>query len=452
LQSSFALKKINLYAILLLSLFSCTKKDLEYTSGKADFSTTIAIGGNYLAGYQDGALSKEGQEKSMAALIAQQLGITRGNISFHQALLPDGSGIGINAKYWEYNFQSPSTLGYKTDCKGVTAMSPVKQELSSLLADNYLKKIKVEALHDFSAPFTSTADMLRPSLGNNFYAASKPFYARFATNPGVSTLAADAQNAKPTFVISWLGMEDIFNYAAQGGAGIDLPSVDIFAARLDSILKPMVDAGAAGVLGNIPDFRHFPYYTTVKWDNADITQIQADSLNDIFTLSGMTHINFKQGRNGFVLQDPTAVGGYRQMEAGEYITLSVPIDSMKCYKYGLIVNVVNNRYVLDKEEVQKLDQSIAAYNSVILRKAAEYGWAMADVHAWFKTTQQGIKVDGADINLDFVSGGFFSLDGYHPHQKGYEMLANEFIKAINQTYDATVPKVFCQDCHGVKFP
>ncbi len=425
---------------------------MEYNSGQANFETTIAIGGNYLSGYQDGALSKEGQQKSVAALVAQQLGITRGLVHFNQALLPEGSGLGINAKYWEYNYQSPSTLGYKTDCKGVSSMSPVKQELTTLLADSYLKKVTIEKLHDFAVPFTSTADMLRPALGNNFYAASKPFYARFASNPGVSTLAEDAQKTNPTFVIGWLGMEDIYNYASLGGAGLELPSTEIFAARLDSILKPMVAGGAKGVLGNIPGFRHFPYYTTVKWDNADITQTQADSLNDIFTLSGMTHIFFKQGRNGFVLEDASAFGGYRQMEAGEYITLSVPIDSMKCYKYGLIVNVINNRYVLDKYEVQKIDESIAAYNSVIAQKCKEYGWAMVDINAWFQRTQQGIKVDGADINLDFVSGGFFSLDGYHPHQKGYEMLANEFIKAINQEYDASVPKVYCKDCNGVKFP
>jgi hypothetical protein len=425
---------------------------MEYNSGKANFETTIAIGGNYLSGYQDGAWSKEGQQKSLAALVAQQLGAVQGLVDFNQALLPDGSGLGINAKYWEYNYQSPSTLGYKTDCKGVSSMSPVKQELTTLLADSYLKKVTIEKLHDFAVPFTSTADMLRPALGNNFYANSKPFYARFASNPGVSTLAEDAQKAKPTFVIGWLGMEDIYNYASAGGAGVELPSAETFAARLDSILKPMLASGAKGVLGNIPGFRHFPYFTTVKWDNADITQTQADSLNDIFTLSGMTHIFFKQGRNGFVLEDASAFGGYRQMEAGEFITLSVPIDSMKCYKYGLIVNVINNRYVVDKYEVQKIDESVAAYNLVIAQKCKEYGWAMVDINAWFQRTQQGIKVDGADVNLDFVSGGFFSLDGYHPHQKGYEMLANEFIKAINQEYDASVPKVYCKDCNGVKFP
>ena len=140
------------------------------------------------------------------------------------------------------------------------------------------------------------------------------------------------------------------------------------------------------------------------------------------------------------------------MVAGEYITLSVPLDSMKCYKYGLIVNVINNRYALDKSEVQKIDEAIAAYNAVLAQKANEYGFAFVDMASYFNQIQQGIKADGAAINLDFVTGGFISLDGYNPHQKGYALMANEFIKAINLKYDASVPKVYCTDCNGVKFP
>lgn len=437
---------------MMAGFISCQTSDNPFHSGKADFESCVFIGGNFLSGYQDGALSREGQQKSVAALLARQFRVVRGDFELVQPLLPEGRGIGINAKYWEYTYQQPSELGYKTDCKGVSSMSPVKESLSDLLADAYLKKISSENINDFSLPFTGTGDMLRPSLGNAFYSVSKPFYSRFATHAGSSTVAQDALARNPNFVVAWLGMEDIYNYASVGGAGGELPSAGLFAARLDSILKPMAEKGARGVLVNLPGFRHFPYYTTVKWDNADMNQIQADSLNDIFTLSGMPHIFFKPGRNGFVLKDDAAVGGYRQMEAGEYITLSVPIDSMKCYKYGLIVNVIHDRYVLDKYEVQEIDEHIAAYNAVIAAKAAEYGWAHSDISAYFDQLSRGSKDDGADVNLDFVSGGFYSLDGYHPHQKGYAMLANEIIKAINRYYDAAVPKVYCKNCNGVKFP
>jgi hypothetical protein len=54
-------------------------------------------------------------------------------------------------------------------------------------------------------------------------------------------------------------------------------------------------------------------------------------------------------------------------------------------------------------------------------------------------------------NLTFVSGGFLSLDGYHPNQKGYALIANEFIKAINTKYKANVPYTTCKSCDGVLF-
>jgi lysophospholipase L1-like esterase len=63
-----------------------------------------------------------------------------------------------------------------------------------------------------------------------------------------------------------------------------------------------------------------------------------------------------------------------------------------------------------------------------------------------------VKWNGVDFNAEFVSGGFFSLDGFHPTQKGNALIANEFIKAINIHYDATLPTVPCIDCNGVLFP
>src|ERR1041385_5839321 len=52
-----------------------------------------------------------------------------------------------------------------------------------------------------------------------------------------------------------------------------------------------------------------------------------------------------------------------------------------------------------------------------------------------------IKWDGADYNMKFVEGGFFSLDGYYPDQKGYALLANEFIKAINLKFGSDLYQV-----------
>ena len=111
-----------------------------------------------------------------------------------------------------------------------------------------------------------------------------------------------------------------------------------------------------------------------------------------------------------------------------------------------------DRYVLDSNEVAFIDQMIAGYNLVIAQKATQYGLALVDANAYFKTLTSGIKWNGVNYNSQFVSGGVFSLDGYHPNQNGYALITNEFIKAINAKYRASIPTLNCTDCNGILFP
>ena len=39
----------------------------------------------------------------------------------------------------------------------------------------------------------------------------------------------------------------------------------------------------------------------------------------------------------------------------------------------------------------------------------------------------------------YITGGFFSLDGVHLTDLGYILFANEYIKAINAAYDEDIP-------------
>jgi lysophospholipase L1-like esterase len=125
---------------------------------------------------------------------------------------------------------------------------------------------------------------------------------------------------------------------------------------------------------------------------------------------------------------------------------------MKCNKYGLIVETINDRYVLDSSEVYEIESAINAYNNVLAQKALQYNFALADMHSYFADVKSGIKWNGADFNAEFVTGGFFSLDGYHPNQKGYALIANKFLEAIRSKYNSVIPTINCEDCDGVKFP
>jgi hypothetical protein len=418
--------------------------------GEANFTKVIAIGGDFMAGYQDGALFMDGQMKSLPALMSRQFELVGGG-TFNQNYIAAGNSLGWSSKPWESWYIQQSHMGWRTDCEGVVSLGPVKDSLSRPAAATLFANSYNSANCNFGIPFATTLDLVSNSINTYPLLNTNPFYYRMSSQISVSTPLGDAVATNASFFNAWIGMEDIFEYARRGGEETTIASSAQFSIYLDSILSALTANGAKGAIANIPDFREFPYYTLVPWNGADLTQEKADSLNDIY-VSTLPHIHFHEGSNGFMINDVNHPTGYRQIRRNEYITLSVPLDSMKCNFMGILFEVLPDRYVLDSTEVSFIDQMVAEYNSVIAIKAAQYGLAHVDMHSYFRSVNAGIKWDGVDFNETFVSGGFYSLDGYHPNQKGYALIANEFIIAINAKYSATIPTLNCFDCNGILFP
>jgi lysophospholipase L1-like esterase len=83
--------------------------------------------------------------------------------------------------------------------------------------------------------------------------------------------------------------------------------------------------------------------------------------------------------------------------------------------------------VPDAAEVAAIQEAVAAFNVVIETHAAAQGAAVVDVNAVLQTARaRGIVVGGQRLTTAFL-GGLFSLDGVHPTNTGYAILANEFI-------------------------
>jgi hypothetical protein len=431
-------------------LTTCTP-DLKVpkpTAGNANFSRSIAIGGDYLAGYQDGALYRKAQTNSIPALLAVQFQLVGGSY-FRQALMPDNNGLGLNPKPWQSRFIAPLHLGYRTDCKGLSALTVLSDTISRSAAAPYLTGISGNAIQNLAVPFATISQLLTPVLGKP--GGPNPYYNRIAGQVGVSTVLSDSKNANATFFSAWLGVEDIYNYASNGGYLSTIPSATSFSNALDTILGGLTANGAKGILATIPDFRVFPFYTLIPYNGAILTKNQADSLTAYYVSIGFHNTIFSAGNNPYLISDPAATQGIRQLLNGEFLTLAIPSDSLKCNFMGLST-MMPDRYVLTQTEVALIDQSIAAYNAVIRQKASQYGLALADMNGYFNSIKSGIKWDGVNYNSQFLSGGFFSLDGYHPNQAGYALIANEFIRAINNTYKSSIPNVNCADCDGVLFP
>ena len=115
---------------------------------------------------------------------------------------------------------------------------------------------------------------------------------------------------------------------------------------------------------------------------------------------------------------------------------------------------LQDQYVLTEKETAKVTAATAKYNEAITALANQYGVALVDANAKMVELGKGsgIQFDGVKYTTKFVTGGSFSLDGVHLTGRGYGIIANEFIKAINSKYGSNLPIVNPNKYSGVTFP
>lgn len=442
------MKKVLIPLCLTLLVLGCKKNEPNPRIEGLDFSKPAAVGGNFLNGVQDGAVTDRGQEHNIPTLIFNKIREYDGG-SYTAVQLGVDEGVGIHLKPWEGLYQEKLILGNRTDCNGEVSLGPVRTLHDPLLA-NVFQNQSYSSVQDFTVPYMTSMDLNNPAFGIDN--KTNLFYHQKASDPGVSSVLSDYDDYDATFTLIQLGMEDIYNYAISGADNENPPDVDSFEVALDQLLQVASQNDGEGVLVNIPSIDYFPFFNLIPLKGGDLRQGQADSLNTLFAGIGAPHIQYGLGENNFIINDPAYPAGARQITDDERILLNVPLDSIKCYLYGIVLPPINERYVLDSSELAIIDQAIFEYNAIIQQKADEYGFAHSDINSYFANVESGIKFNGADFDLQFVTGGFLSLDGLHPNEKGYALLADEIIKAINNQYSTRIPYVNCLDCNGVLFP
>ena len=98
--------------------------------------------------------------------------------------------------------------------------------------------------------------------------------------------------------------------------------------------------------------------------------------------------------------------------------------------------------VLNAAETAKISDRVNGYNSIIRTVAGEVGAALIESGPLLQEfVSGGVDIGGITYTSSFLTGGLFSYDGVHPSPFGYAYIANEYIKAINETYDASIPEV-----------
>ena len=94
-----------------------------------------------------------------------------------------------------------------------------------------------------------------------------------------------------------------------------------------------------------------------------------------------------------------------------------------------------DKWVLLPSEQMEIKSATEQFNTVIEAAATQAGLAFVDSNSLMEELASGgFDSGGYVLTADLVLGGAFSLDGVHPTARGYALVANEFLKAIDEAY------------------
>jgi hypothetical protein len=467
------IKNIKWLLLVSLTFVACNNDDDEVvaeipvTAGNANFSKYVALGNSLTAGFSDNALFKKGQEGSYTNIIAQQFKLVGGG-EFKIPLTNDNIGGLLFG-----GVQNPAfgpRLYFNGAAPTQVSGSPTTEVFNPAIA-------AAGPYNNVGVPGAKSFHLLSPTYGSpaglgTTPRTANPYYIRFAPNATTSVLTY-AMSQTPTFFSLWIGNNDVLGYATTGGDGSDpitpttgTPGVG-FDGTYTALINTLTSAGAKGVVANIPYVNTIPFFTTVGYNPATLSAAQVSALNSGYAayngglvaaknLGLITEaervqrtINFVVGKNAVImvdeyLTDITAVSAglikMRQTTSSDYIVLSSQGTSAQAHLLaGNGTSApLQDRWVLSKNEVTELKTATDAYNVTIKSLADSKGLAFFDANALLsKIANSGVVFGNYHMSSAFAVGGAFSLDGVHPSPRGYALIANSFLEAINSKYGST---------------
>ena len=424
---------LNSFVAAIILFAAACKPEIETpagtTAGQANFSKYIAVGNSLTSGYADGGLYLEGQKVAYPNLIAAKMATV-------------GGGAFTSPFFSEEHSNGSGYISLTALVNGTPTLTPVVDKLAIRDAAKHLDKYNGE-IQNLGIPG------MRVDLAfATAFSAANPFFERLLTDAqvGNTTYFQYVQTKNHTFFSLWLGNNDVLGYALNGAVTVSTdPTTTLtdkvtFSSLYANFLNALTAGGQKGIVGTIPDVTAIPYFNTVT---------VAALLNAAKAINPAAAAIYIQ----------TGTGVVRPATAEDLIRL--PFQSEGIFgkpngsgiPYGLHpLNPIENKWVLDKDEVIKVKDYVNSYNSSIKSLATSKGLAIADTYAYFNQVKTGINVQGVGINASFITGGAFSLDGIHLTPRGNAVIANVFIDAINAKYGSTVPNIDIAQYRGVKFP
>jgi len=228
-----------------------------------------------------------------------------------------------------------------------------------------------------------------------------------ATPPASLSQVEWAEALRPTTILVWMGNNDALGAVVQADPTLLTP-LPQFQSDYHTLMDHLQATGASLAVANIPDVTAVPFLTSAE-------QVAVEVGLPLAVIGPILGI----GPGDFVTPDAFP------------LILAILADPL--------LGPLPNSVVLRAAQIAQIQAAVDAYNATIAAEAKAHGAALVDIHETLsRSHSHGLVVNGQRLTAAFL-GGLFSLDGIHPTNTGYAVVANEFIKTLNRNFAAGVP-------------
>jgi lysophospholipase L1-like esterase len=389
-----------LLAALSLSLAGCSSGSsnplapIQAAQAKnvGNFSNTVFLGDSLTAGYQSGSLLDTQQVHGWAPVLAKQAGF---NIVQPLIAYPGAPNV--------LQLVSVGPPPVITTAPGTTTGR-----------DNFATQVT-----DLAVPgallndVMNTVPLVNPAAGQQQLNQLVLGFPGLGYGQALSQLGL-AINAQPTTIFLWIGNNDAL-IADITGTPSSMTPVATFTTQYQALMTQLTTMTPAHlVIANIPDVTQVPYLTPAAAVLALASQQSGQPIPVLSALLGIV--------------------------PGDYVN-PTGTAQVSLILTGKQKGPITDAGFLSATEVVTVQAQVTAFNQVIAQQAQAANATLVDINALFKqVSTSGLTINGFTGTNTFL-GGFFALDGIHPTNTGYAVVANKFIDTMNTAFSSKIPDV-----------
>ena len=380
-------------SVLVALVLGCGSSGSKNTSATPGFETTVVIGDSLNAGFQNGSLLDSQQPNGWASLVAKQAGF--------KLTLPLIAPPGAPAVLQLISLGPPPVIQQTTGTSSGRD-NPTAQPYDLAVPGHNL--IDIISRTPILVPATQediiTDAVLALPLG------------------GTRSQMNEAIHLKPTALFVWAGNNDAL-VADIAGTPLAMTPVSTFTQQFQQLLTTLhSQTKATLIVANIPDVTLVPYLTPAAAILAELAAATGLPQPELSLLLGI-----QPG-------DLVNTTGLAEVQA-----------AVAALKQGQAPTPLTDDAFLDANEIAQVQSTVDQYNSVIAQQVSSSGGILVDIHAYFQTLAQSpITINSVPATTGFL-GGLFGLDGIHPTNTGYALIANQYISAINTGMKTSITAV-----------